>query len=62
MHPILKNAKNYLNPEGLLVCEVGETWRTLQDCYPGVPFNWVETGVDDSGLLVISREELEKHF
>ena len=62
VHRILKGAKEHLKPGGQLVAEVGESWTTLEDAYPRVAFNWLETGVDNSGLFILSREELELNF
>lgn len=62
VHRILQGAKEHLRPGGHLVAEVGESWATLEEAYPQVAFNWLETGVEDSGLFILSREELELYF
>jgi ribosomal protein L3 glutamine methyltransferase len=62
VHRILQGAKKHLRPGGHLVAEVGESWSTLEEAYPQVAFNWLETGVEDSGLFILSREELELNF
>ncbi len=56
---ILADAAPFLAPEGHIVIEVGESWTTLERTYPRAVFNWIETGVEDSGLFILSREELE---
>ncbi len=58
VHRILADAYQFLSPEGHIVVEVGESWTTLEQAYPRVAFNWIETGVEDSGLFILSREEL----
>ncbi|WP_334323490.1 50S ribosomal protein L3 N(5)-glutamine methyltransferase [Gilliamella apicola] len=55
---ILSNAINYLSPQGILVCEVGNSWVSLQEQYPQVPFNWLEFERGGLGVFSITREEL----
>ncbi|OCG41888.1 50S ribosomal protein L3 N(5)-glutamine methyltransferase [Gilliamella sp. Bif1-4] len=55
---ILRDAINYLTPEGVLVCEVGNSWVSLQQQYLDVPFNWIEFERGGLGVFSITREEL----
>lgn len=55
---ILKDAIDYLSPQGVLVCEVGNSWVSLQEQYPQVPFNWLEFERGGLGVFSITREEL----
>lgn len=59
-HPIkiLQQAANFLTDDGILVLEVGNSGRHLENLYPGVDFNWVEFKQGGHGVLVISKEEL----
>lgn len=59
---ILHDACRFLETEGHIVVEVGESWTTLEEAYPQIPFNWLETGVEDSGLFIMDKSELVKHF
>ena len=60
-HPlqILRQASEYLTDDGILVLEVGNSGQHLEDCYPGVDFNWVEFPRGGHGVLVISKAELD---
>ena len=55
---ILNDAIHYLSPQGILVCEVGNSWVSLQEQYPQVPFNWLEFERGGLGVFSITREEL----
>ena len=55
---ILSDAINYLSPQGILICEVGNSWVSLQEQYPQVPFNWLEFERGGLGVFSITREEL----
>ncbi|WP_444919640.1 50S ribosomal protein L3 N(5)-glutamine methyltransferase [Microbulbifer sp. CnH-101-G] len=62
---LLCEAANHLQPEGLLVCEVGNSWEALEQAFPEVPFMWPEFEDGGHGVFVISREELlayQSHF
>jgi len=58
---ILANAADYLNPEGVLVVEVGNSWVHLEAAFPEVPFTWVEFENGGDGVFVFTREQLDAH-
>ncbi|KFA59674.1 ribosomal protein L3 N(5)-glutamine methyltransferase [Gilliamella sp. Choc4-2] len=55
---ILNDAVNYLAPNGVLVCEVGNSWISLQKQYPNVPFNWIDFEHGGHGVFSITLENL----
>lgn len=55
---ILAEAPRYLAPDGILVCEVGESEQRLARALPGVPFLWLEFERGGSGVFVLNRSEL----
>jgi ribosomal protein L3 glutamine methyltransferase len=55
---ILASATRYLAPQGMLVCEVGESETRLQYVLPSVPFTWLEFVIGGSGVFMLSRQEL----
>lgn len=59
---ILATAANYLNPNGVLVVEVGNSWIHLEATYPNVPFTWVEFERGGDGVFVFTKEQLEQYF
>lgn len=58
VHKILNEAADYLSPEGLLVCEVGESDWALRQAYPEIQFNWLSFARGGSGVFAIDRDEL----
>lgn len=55
---ILQEAREHLNPHGLLVCEVGDARRALERAYPRLPFLWPETSESPGCVLALEREQL----
>ena len=55
---LLREGARVLAPDGLMLLEVGETWVTLEDRLPKVPFLWLELPQGGSGVAVISAQEL----
>ena len=55
---LLREGARVLAPDGLMLLEVGETWMTLEDRLPKVPFLWLELPQGGSGVAVISAQEL----
>ena len=57
---ILKQAPDYLTPNGMLICEVGNSMVSLIEQYPDVPFEWVELKNGGLGVFAISREDFSE--
>ncbi|WOX06320.1 50S ribosomal protein L3 N(5)-glutamine methyltransferase [Microbulbifer pacificus] len=55
---LLLEAPDYLQPEGILVCEVGNSWEALEAAFPNVPFLWPELEDGGHGIFILSREDL----
>ena len=55
---LLLEAPDYLQPEGILVCEVGNSWEALEAAFPNVPFLWPELEEGGHGIFVLSKEDL----
>jgi ribosomal protein L3 glutamine methyltransferase len=56
---ILNQAPHYLAPDGILVCEVGESESRLVSALPEAPFLWLEFERGGSGVFVLTRAELD---
>lgn len=55
---ILDRASQYLNDEGLLVVEVGNSMEAVIDYFPDVPFTWLEFENGGQGVFLINKKEL----
>lgn len=57
-HVILQNAARLLNPQGVLLVEIGHNRDVLEAAYPGLPFMWMETQSGDGFVFLLTREDL----
>lgn len=61
VHRILYEAADYLSPEGLLVCEVGDSEWALSQAYPDIQFNWLKFALGGHGVFAITFDELMEY-
>lgn len=57
-HVILKQAAAHLNPDGLLVVEIGHNRDALEAAYPDLPFTWLEVSAGNEFVFMLKREDL----
>lgn len=55
---ILREASRFLNPEGVLVVEIGHNRKVLEEAYPHLPFIWLPTSNGEVFVFLLSREAL----
>jgi len=55
---ILRDAKKHLNPEGILVVEIGHNRAALEDAYPDLPFTWLDTAAGDEYVFLLHAADL----
>lgn len=58
---ILARAALYLNPEGMLIAEVGNSCTALQKTFSDVPFKWLTTASGDESVFLLTAAQLKKH-
>jgi ribosomal protein L3 glutamine methyltransferase len=56
---ILREAREHLNPGGVLVVEIGHNRRALERAFPRLPFQWPETSAGAGYVFTLRREDLE---
>lgn len=55
---ILQDAVKHLNPDGILIVEVGLSQNKLIEKYPEIPFTWLEFEHGGEGVFLITYEQL----
>ncbi|MDX9706059.1 MAG: 50S ribosomal protein L3 N(5)-glutamine methyltransferase [Azospira sp.] len=55
---MLREAREHLNPGGLIVVEIGHNREALEAAFPQTPFTWLETSAGDEFVFLLRREEL----
>ena len=55
---ILDAALNYLQQQGILIVEVGESAETLEEILPRVPFTWLEFDEGGDGIFLLEYDQL----
>jgi ribosomal protein L3 glutamine methyltransferase len=58
---ILAQAEQYLEPDGLLVVEVGDAEFALNDAFPRVSFMWLEFEHGGGGVFALSAAQLKEY-
>jgi len=58
---ILAGAVERLNPDGILVVEVGRSAGHLMARYPGVPFLWLDFEHGGDGVFLLTADQLDEH-
>ena len=58
---ILQQASDYLAPDGLLIVEVGNSARLLQETYEEIPFVWPDFANGGEGVFLLQARDLAQY-
>jgi ribosomal protein L3 glutamine methyltransferase len=55
---ILAQAAQHLNPNGILIVEIGHNRDVLEAAYPDLPFTWLDLSAGDQFVFMLHRNDL----
>ncbi len=58
---ILRYARNYLTPDGVLVVEIGHERAFAEAAFPDLDFTWVSTSAGDDMVFLLSADQLSAY-
>jgi len=59
---ILKEAGQYLSPQGILIVEVGNSEKAVAQTWSKVPFFWLEFERGGQGVFLLTKQDLDVYF
>ncbi len=59
---ILSQASDYLTDKGIIVIEVGNSAKALEEAYPKLMFTWIEFKQGGDGVFVLDKKQLLEQF
>jgi len=55
---ILRKAPQFMQPEALLVVEIGDNHKTAEAAFPRMPFTWLPTPSSEANVFLLRREDI----
>jgi ribosomal protein L3 glutamine methyltransferase len=57
---ILREADEYLTPEGILIIEVGNSEYAMAEAFPEIPFTWLEFQRGGGGVFLLTAQQVKE--
>ncbi|MGH1373514.1 MAG: 50S ribosomal protein L3 N(5)-glutamine methyltransferase [Cellvibrionaceae bacterium] len=58
---LLKEARQHLSDEGVMIVEIGNSWPSLEAAFPTVPFTWLEFEHGGHGVFALTAQQLDQY-
>ena len=58
MRTIIGHSARFLNPDGVLVVEVGRNREAAEAAFPRLPFTWLATAGSEDSVFLLKRDDL----
>jgi ribosomal protein L3 glutamine methyltransferase len=58
---LIADAADHLNPDGILMVEVGHNADIVEAAFPDLPLTWVDVPSAEGKIFLVSRQDLESH-
>lgn len=55
---LLKEAADHLTENGVLIVELGNSWVSLEEVFPQLPFTWLEFERGGHGVFMLTKQDL----
>ncbi len=59
--PMLRDAVEYLQPEGVMIVEVGNSAEALSQRFPHIPFTWLDFEYGGEGVFLLEARQLSDY-
>ncbi len=59
---ILKNARDYLTPFGILVVEMGNNQEELMSKYSKLNITWLDTSNNEGFVFIVAKKDLDEYY
>ncbi|HEB86566.1 MAG TPA: 50S ribosomal protein L3 N(5)-glutamine methyltransferase [Gammaproteobacteria bacterium] len=59
--PMLRDAPDYLQPEGVIIVEVGNSAEALSRQFPQIPFTWLDFEYGGEGVFLLEARQLSDY-